>query len=187
MTMFPQHAGGFWPVDNRWSELLNFEGLPTRANLDPVLDHLENLMVQRSEDRRAFRAVIECVQNLVRHADPLRPARFSLSGRSIQGQPRFCLRSLNPIRMGDLERVEQWISRLNGLRADADEGEQQVCVDWRSLYRDVLNEGARTPRGGAGLGWISLSRMALKPPCMRTIEVDGVMNLFISVEVACGS
>ena len=187
MTMFPQHAGGFWPEDNRWSELLNFEGLPTRANLDPVLDHLEILMVQRNEDRRAFRAVIECVQNLVRHADPTRSARFSLSGRSIQGQPRFCLRSLNPIRPGELQGVNQWISRLNGIQADAQGDKQQVDVDWRSLYRDTLHEGARTPRGGAGLGWISLSRLALKPPCMRTIEVEGVMNLFISVEVACGS
>lgn len=186
MTMFLQHAGGFWPVDNRWSELLNFEGLPSRANLDPVLDHLENLMVQRNEDRRAFRAVIECVQNLVRHADPLRPVRFSLSGRSIQGEPRFCLRSLNPIRPGEQQRVEHWINHLNGIQSAAVRSEESGGADWRSLYRDTLDKGARTPRGGAGLGWVSLSRLAHKPPCIRTIEVGGVMNLFISVEVACG-
>ena len=39
-------------------------------NLGCLLEHLEEVVVQRMEDRSVFRAVIECVQNLERHADP---------------------------------------------------------------------------------------------------------------------
>lgn len=166
---------------------MSFEGLPNKRNMDGLLSDAEELVVQRNVDRRAFRAVIECVQNLERHAVPHLPARFILSGRSIKGEPRFCIRSLNPIRNEDIGRVSEWIEQYQTMQQMAMKSMDEEGLDWRKLYRNWLKLGVRTPRGGAGLGWVSLAKSALQPPHIRIVEAGGRPNLFFSVEVACGS
>lgn len=173
-------------VGHRWSELMAFKGLPTGQNLDGLLSSLEGLVVQRTEDRRVFRAIIECVQNLERHAAPDCPVLFKLMGRVVNGGPRFCIRSLNPIRTGDFDQVAQWISNYTDLQHWASDALHEGEVDWRTLYRKWLGQPSRSSRGGAGLGWVSLARLSLRPPVLRIIHVGGEPNLFFSVEVACG-
>lgn len=170
-----------------WSLLVNFEGLPSPENLDALLSRVETLVVQRTADRRVFRAVIECVQNLERHADPDRQARFVLSGRPVLGEPRFFIRSLNPIQKEDLGHVEQWFSRYIQLQKLAADSISNGEVDWRSLHRKWLAHGERTARGGAGLGWVSLARLALQPPKLRIIDSSDGANLYFSVEVRSAS
>lgn len=172
---------------NRWSMLADFCALPSTENLDKLLLHLESLMVQRMEDRRAFRSVIECIQNLERHADPEKEARFTLLGRTMLGQPQFKIRSLNAIRPKETAEVASWIQQYGPLQELAMSTRSEAGIDWRELYRKCLEEGGRTPRGGAGLGWISLARTAVKPPFMRIIHGNTGPNLFFSVDVACGS
>ena len=41
------------------------------GDFDRILEESETLMVQRMPDRRPFRALIECVQNLQRHSDAI--------------------------------------------------------------------------------------------------------------------
>ena len=172
---------------DRWSTLVDFHALPSSENLDKLLLHLESLMVQRMEDRRAFRSVIECVQNLERHADPDRKVRFTLRGRTKLGQPQFKIRSLNAIRNSETTVVADWIRQYGPLQERAMSSRSEAGIDWRELYRKCLEDGGRTPRGGAGLGWISLARTAVQPPLMRIIHGDQGPNLFFSVDVACGS
>ncbi len=165
--------------------LATFDGMPSTGNLDTLLEHLEEVVVQRMEDRRVFRAVIECVQNLERHADPHSSAHFKLMGRSLHGEPRFKIRSVNPVRSGDLPQVERWIQQYISLQelttASMDDGD----LDWRLLYRQCLDSGNRTPRGGAGLGWVSLAKAAVNPPQIRIIHAPNGPKLFVSVELAC--
>lgn len=175
------------PAGRRWSTLLAFEGIPSRQNVDHLLIQVEDLVVQRTEDRKAFRAIIECVQNLERHAVPDLPARFTLSGRIVKGEPRFCIRSLNPIREEDITDVVDWIAQYDELQCMVLDAMEEGMLDWRQLYRNWLERGDRTPRGGAGLGWVSMARMALNPPHVRVVDAGGRPNLFFSVEVACGS
>jgi hypothetical protein len=115
------------------------------------------------------------------------PARFSLSGRVVKGEPRFCIRSLNPIRDAELNDVADWIAQYEELQEMVMGAMEEGVLDWRQLYRNWLARGERTPRGGAGLGWVSMARMALQPPSIRMVESAGKPNLFFSVEVACGS
>ena len=91
----------FSPSKGHWMGLASFVGRPTTRNLDALLEHLEQVVVQRMEDRRVFRALIECVQNMERHADPSRSAHFKLLGRSLDGEPRFKIRSVNAIRKNE--------------------------------------------------------------------------------------
>jgi hypothetical protein len=168
-----------------WSRVLTFSGLPDQRNLDGLLQRIEDIVVQRTVDRRAFRAIIECVQNLERHAAPGRPVRFHLSGRVCKGEPQFSIRSLNPIRQDDLEGVVDWIRHYSEMHRIASTSMNQDEINWRELYRKWLEQPSRSRRGGAGLGWISLARLAMKSPHIRIIHLKGEPNLYFSIEVAC--
>lgn len=186
MTTQPHSGLGLWSVDSRWSKLMAFDGLPTERNLQSLLDKAESLVVQRPEDRRVFRAVIECLQNLERHAPAHRPVRFELSGRSVHGEPRFNIRSLNPVNTGEEVHVSAWVDRYAELHQLAAACKEAGSINWRNLHRSWLSRSERTPKGGAGLGWVSMARIALAPPKIRLIHANGGPNLFFSVEVACG-
>ena len=165
--------------------LATFDGEPSPHNLDTLLSHLEEVVVQRMEDRRVFRAVIECIQNLERHADPQRKAHFKLLGRSVHGEPRFKMRSVNPLRKDDVPQVERWMNHYAALQEMTVSSMEAGALDWKALYRQCLDSGSRTPRGGAGLGWVSLAKTAVCPPQIRIIHPKYGPKLFFSVEVAC--
>ena len=166
-----------------WCRLVQFDDLPTEENMDALLKRIEPLVVQRTGDRRVFRAIIECVQNLERHAPPGLPARFVLSGRPVDGEPRFSIRSMNPIRKDDLKQVHQWVTQYAQLQEWASDALEDNVIDWRSLYRKWLENKGRTARGGAGLGWVSLARLSIGPPRIRIVDTQGQANLYFSVEV----
>jgi len=166
-----------------WCRLVQFDDLPTEENVDALLKRIEPLVVQRAGDRRVFRAIIECIQNLERHAPRDLPARFVLSGRPLEGEPRFRIRSLNPIRQGDQIQVEQWVAQYAQLQSWACDALENDVMDWRSLYRNWLDNKGRTLRGGAGLGWVSLARLSIRPPRIRIVDSHGQANLYFSVEV----
>jgi len=169
----------------RWQPLLQFSGIPEPGDFDRVIEESELLMVQRMPDRRSFRALIECVQNLQRHSAPDTPVEFRLLGRCIQGEPRFLIRTVNTLLNADVARVKDWLVRHDrwqrSVRKDAKDGNRL----WRDLHRHMLESGKRTPRGGAGLGWVSMARFAKGTPSIRLISDQDVNRLFFSVEVAC--
>lgn len=166
--------------------LLRFSGIPQPGDFDRLLARAEDVVVQRTSDRRPFRAIIECLQNLERHAAPGTPVCFSLEGRTVQGEPRFRIRTVNQVRDGEGRQVSNWLARHDQWQRDS-KGTPTLGLAWRGLHRDALQMQARTPRGGAGLGWLSLARHAVKPPFIGLRRGRSGERLFFSVEVACAA
>ena len=172
-------------TNTRWMPLLQFSGTPEPGDFDRLIDESEILMVQRMPDRRPFRALIECVQNLQRHSAPDTPVEFRLLGRSLCGEPRFLIRTVNTLRETDVFRVKQWLKRHSQWQKNLDNRAVESSLVWRDLHRNMLESAKRSPRGGAGLGWVSMARYAKGVPSIRLIEDRNVNRLFFSVEVAC--
>lgn len=169
----------------RWMPLLQFSGTPEPGDFDRLIDESETLMVQRMPDRRPFRALIECVQNLQRHSAPNTPVEFRLLGRSMSGEPRFLIRTVNTLRETDVFRVKEWLNRHSQWQKKLGNQAVDSSLVWRDLHRNMLESTERSPRGGAGLGWVSMARYAKGAPSIRLIEDRNVNRLFFSVEVAC--
>ena len=172
-------------VKTRWQSLLQFSGIPEPGDFDRILEESESLMVQRIPDRRPFRALIECVQNLQRHADLNSPIEFRLLGRCVDGEPRFLIRTVNGLRKDDVKRVREWLGLHEEWKRSVAHEAEGARPQLRELYRKMLETGKRTPRGGAGLGWVSMVRFAKGMPSIQLIEDRDVNRLFFSVEVAC--
>ena len=173
------------PTNARWMPLLQFSGTPEPGDFDRLINESETLMVQRMPDRRPFRALIECVQNLQRHSAPNTPVEFRLLGRSPSGESRFLIRTVNTLRETDVFRVKQWLKRHHQWQEKLGNQAMESSLVWRGLYRNMLESAKLSPRGGAGLGWISIARYAKGVPSIRLIEDRNVNRLFFSVEVAC--
>ena len=173
-------------IQTRWQSMLQFSGIPEPGDFDRILSECEMLMVQRMPDRRPFRALIECVQNLQRHSAPDSPIEFRLLGRCVEGEPRFLIRTVNTLLNADVDRVKHWLRRHELWQRDVSRMAKEGHRKWRELHRDMLESGERTPRGGAGLGWVSMARFAKGTPSIRMIADRDVHRLFFSVEVACG-
>lgn len=167
---------------SRRKPLLHFSGIPGSRDFDQLLEKAESIVVQRTEDRRPFRAVIECLQNLERHAPAGSPISFRLYGRSVEGEPRFTIRTINTLSPEDVDRIQHWLHRLRSWNEQVASSSREA-VEWRQLFRSALAWETRTPRGGAGLGWLSLARFSVTPPSIRIMSGQ---RLFFSVEVACG-
>lgn len=172
-------------VNTRWQSLLQFSGIPEPGDFDRILEESETLMVQRMPDRRPFRALIECVQNLQRHSDPNAPVDFRLLGRCVNGEPRFLIRTVNCLVDTDVKRVREWLGLHEEWQRSVADAADGGRIPLRELHRKMLENGERTPRGGAGLGWMSMARFAKGMPSIRLIEDRDVNRLFFSVEVAC--
>lgn len=166
--------------------LLRFDGVPEPGDFDRLLARAEDIVVQRTADRRPFRAVIECLQNLERHAEPGRPICFHLEGLTVKGAPRFRIRTLNHVRDGERQDVSLWLDRHAEWQENLT-STSSLGLAWRGLHRDALANEARTPRGGAGLGWLSLARHAVRPPVIGLRRCGRGERLFFSVEVACAA
>ena len=173
-------------IQTRWQSMLQFSGIPEPGDFDRILSECELLMVQRMPDRRPFRALIECVQNLQRHSAPDSPIEFRLLGRCVEGEPRFLIRTVNTLLHADVDRVKLWLQRHERWQRDMNRMAKEGHRKWRELHRDMLESSERTPRGGAGLGWVSIARFAKGTPSIRMIADRDVHRLFFSVEVACG-
>ena len=172
-------------VQTRWQSMLQFSGVPEPGDFDRIIAECELLMVQRMPDRRPFRALIECVQNLQRHSAPNEPIEFRLLGRCVEGEPRFLIRTVNTLLQADVDRVRHWLERHERWQHDVSRLTNDGSQKWRELHREMLESGERTPRGGAGLGWVSMARFAKRMPSIRMIADRDVHRLFFSVEVAC--
>lgn len=166
--------------------LIRFDGIPQPGDFDRLLARAEDIVVQRTADRRPFRAIIECLQNLERHAKPGTPICFHLEGITVAGSPRFRIRTVNQIRDGEEPQVSLWLSRHAQWQRNFN-GTASLGHAWRGLLRETLAHPSRTPRGGAGLGWLSLARHAVKPPVIGLRQGNRGERLFFSVEVACAA
>jgi hypothetical protein len=173
-------------VQDSWSSLIHFSGVPSDRDYDRLLESSESLVVQRTADRRPFRAVIECLQNLQRHADRDAAIDFRLDARCVAGEPQFYISIVNVVRAEEEAHVKNWLA-LHQEWQDQFSSTDEMEEVWRGAHRNALNNSTGTPRGGAGLGWLSLARFSVRPPLIRLLKEEGGQRLFFSVEVACCS
>lgn len=137
----------------------------------------EGSIIGGAEDRghrqRLSFVMVEAYQNIVRHRAKLTPSMDSGAGRSL-----FALRckaagdeviAIDPVakeEVGDLDHV---LGRIGG----SDLGQL------KELFLDRLRDGARSARGGAGLGLIEMARRSGNGLRHALLPLDASTQLFV--------
>ncbi len=140
--------------------MLSFKGDLTSELVTALLGLVERKMEAIEPDQRArkrvFNVVLECLQNLFHHN-----ARFKVAeGQAqptdephgvvmiVQSEQGYSVLTGNFMVGTDMDRLKKHLDHINGMAPG----------ELREFYRERLNNGEYSSRGGGGLGLIDIAR-----------------------------
>ena len=102
--------------------------------------------------RTVFHVMVECLQNISRHADEYEYGESLYSGKGIfmvsNTKKAYCITTGNAIYNEKIPELEEMLKEINVLSID----------DLKGLYMKQMREGRLSEKGGAGLGFIDIRR-----------------------------
>lgn len=149
-----------------------YRGVVTSKNTTSLLMLLEKEM-ESSEfgfigRKRLFMFVLESLQNVSRHSDPMKHADMSLVVYS-RNQGGYTVTTGNVIENSEIENLKEKLDHINKLNPE----------DIRTVYRQMLNASEFSNKGGAGLGLIEMAKKTGNRLDYDFIGIDERFSYFI--------
>jgi len=102
--------------------------------------------------RKVFHVMVECLQNISKHADDFTSSDFLFSGRGIflvsKGDDEYSVTTGNAVDNDRIEELTIMLEKINRMNKD----------ELKDLYKKQMKEGRLSDKGGAGLGFIDIKR-----------------------------
>jgi hypothetical protein len=123
--------------------------------------------------RKVFHVMVECLQNISKHADDFTSSDFLFSGRGIflvsKGDNEYIVTTGNAV---DNDRIEELTNMLETInKMDKDE--------LKDLYKRQMKEGRLSDKGGAGLGFIDIKRKTGKELEYHFLPISNDTSFFL--------
>lgn len=131
--------------------ILVYEGEFTQEITKSVLAMAERNMDSTGEEssikRKVFNIMVECLQNIVKHADEVKnhQSAIFIIGRQ---QDEYIVMSGNPIKKENVNALKERLDRINSLDKEG----------LKNLYKDIIKNTEISDKGGAGLGFVDMAR-----------------------------
>jgi glucose-6-phosphate-specific signal transduction histidine kinase len=131
--------------------ILVYEGEFTQEITKSVLSMAERNMDSTGEEssikRKVFNVMVECLQNIVKHADQEEKdnAAIFLIGRNADS---YLIISGNPIKKEDKGVLTENLEKINSLDKEG----------LKELYKNIIKNTEISDKGGAGLGFVDMAR-----------------------------
>ncbi|MBI5539506.1 MAG: hypothetical protein HY951_05565 [Bacteroidia bacterium] len=133
-----------------------------------LIDNAENRMIQK----KLFNVMIECLQNIDKHALEFAVTENYLTKKGAilvaEYPDSYCILAGNPV---DKKQMEALTVIINNLQSRKKE-------DLRHLYKKQLENGMLSEKGGAGLGFIDMSRKTGNPLHFAFFPLEGELSFF---------
>ena len=135
---------------------LVYEGEITHQITKAFTSLTESNMAKEEESgsvqRKVFHVMVECLQNISKHADDFTSNDFLFSGRGIflvsKGENEYSVTTGNAVENERIEELTILLEQINKLDKD----------ELKELYKRQIKEGRLSEKGGAGLGFIDIKR-----------------------------
>jgi hypothetical protein len=153
---------------------LVYEGEITHQITKAFTTLAENKMDSYSEDasvkKKVFHVMVECLQNLSKHAEDLKILRnngYSGSGIFIIGKvgdedENYHVLTGNVVKKTRVPELEAFLDKINSLDKE----------ELKELYKKQMREGTLSVKGGAGLGLIDIARKTGEKLEYNFIDID---------------
>lgn len=156
---------------------LVYEGEITHQITKAFTSLTESNMAKDEEDgsvqRKVFHVMVECLQNISKHADEFTSNDFLFSGRGIflvsKGDTEYSVTTGNAV---DNNRIDELRAMLENINQLDKEGLNQ-------LYKKQMKEGRLSDKGGAGLGFIDIARKTGKPLQYHFLPISDETSFFL--------
>ena len=163
--------------------MLSFKGEVTSDLLTSILQIMESKMETLEEPpkikKKVYNILVECLQNLYHHLDDddfktkinEKSALFMI--RKVEGE--YSIMTGNFIASENVEMMKGRLDRINEMDKD----------QLKLYYKEVLNNGEMSAKGGGGLGMIDIARKSGKKLEYNFDPIDNEYSFFsLNIKVA---
>ncbi len=131
--------------------ILVYEGEFTQEITKSVLAMAERNMDSSGEEsavkRKVFNVMVECLQNIVKHADNISDNHSAVFMIGKQ-EDKYVIISGNPILNENIDGLKKKLENINELDKDG----------LKELYKSIIKSTEISDKGGAGLGFVDMAR-----------------------------
>ncbi|MCC7302371.1 MAG: hypothetical protein IT233_06995 [Bacteroidia bacterium] len=175
----------FYDKMERNNIMLSFKGDITSELLTSILQIMESKLDNMQEEpkvkRKVYNVLVECLQNLYHHMDEVDNSDVtSDSGRSAifmigRVDNQYNIITGNYIKVDNVELLRGRIDKINSLSKD----------ELKEYYKEVLNNGEMSQKGGGGLGFIDIARKSGEKLAYNFLNVDQKYSFFsLNIKIA---
>jgi hypothetical protein len=135
---------------------LVYEGEITHQITKAFTSLTESNMAKEEEDnmvqRKVFHVMVECLQNISKHADEFTENDYLFSGRGIfmvsKRETEYAVTTGNALDNERIAVLREMLEHINSLNKE----------ELNELYKKQIRDGRLSDKGGAGLGFIDIKR-----------------------------
>jgi hypothetical protein len=177
--------GYFGIINEHYSELLAreiiiaYDGDVTHQVMKAFTNLVEEKLEHEQEDeqvtRRVYHIMVECLQNINRHAEGIDPHDksndFPGHGALLvsKSDTHYRVITANLIRPEQAERLKKFLESINDLSEE----------ELNEMYKNKLMNGKLSPKGGAGIGFIDIRRKTANKMEFNFVENDADTAYFL--------
>lgn len=145
--------------------ILVYEGEFTQEITKSVLAMAERNMDSSGEEssikRKVFNVMVECLQNIVKHADEVEHNHSAIFMIGKQ-EDEYIIASGNPTRSATAGPLKAKLDQINSLDKDG----------LKTLYKDIIKNTEISDKGGAGLGFVDMARKSGRKLEYEFLDMD---------------
>ncbi|MGB0887447.1 MAG: SiaB family protein kinase [Vicingaceae bacterium] len=173
----------FYNMMEKGNIMLSFKGEVTSDLLTSILQIMESKMETLEEPpkikKKVYNILVECLQNLYHHLGEdeyktkinEKNALFMI--RKIDGE--YSIMTGNFITIENVDMMKSRLDKINEMDKD----------QLKSYYKEVLNNGEMSAKGGGGLGMIDIARKSGKKLDYNFAPVDDKHSFFsLNIKIA---
>ena len=167
----------FYKVIKQHNITLVYEGDITHQLTKAFTTLAESNMVKEEESgsvqRKVFHVMVECLQNLCKHAEESQQMEHLYSSRGIfivsRNDDEYCVTTGNTVEIEKIDGLKSMLDHINSLDKD----------QLNELYKKQIKDGVLSEKGGAGLGFIDIARKTGKKLDFFFQPIDEKVSFFI--------
>ncbi|MBN2892573.1 MAG: SiaB family protein kinase [Bacteroidales bacterium] len=156
---------------------LAYEGEITHQITKAFTSLTENNMIKdedySSVQKKVFHVMVECLQNISKHADNQFNFIESKDGRGIflvsKDEKEYNVTTGNVVINDKIDELKKMLEHINQLDKE----------NLNKLYKQKIKEGRLSEKGGAGLGFIDIARKTGQKLVYSFIKIDEEKSFFV--------
>ncbi|NOZ47954.1 MAG: hypothetical protein GXO79_14425 [Chlorobi bacterium] len=145
----------------------------TKAFTSLTEANMEREEESNSTQKKVFHVMVECLQNISKHADFLEESQFNREGRGIfmvsKGKEEYSVTTGNILENSKIAEIGKTLDQINSLDKDG----------LKQLYKQQIKEGRLSNKGGAGLGFIDIAKKTGKKIDYNFLNINDNYSFFI--------
>lgn len=156
---------------------LVYEGEITHQITKAFTSLTESKMLREEEpnsvQKKVFHVMVECLQNISKHAIPEANSAPKDEGRGIfmisKGDAEYLITTGNTIPTQKIEGLKMMLENINSLDK----------MGLKKLYKQQIREGRLSEKGGAGLGFIDIAKKTGRPLEYHFLTINENESFFV--------